>query len=264
MSALDSVLSSYPVARVVIYLLILSFVAVLASKRGYLTNGGIASAFFLGFFLLYALGFSGFVLYLFFFISSSAFTAVVDKGKGGKRTFSQVVANGTAPFAGLLIFLFSPHKELGLVMFSSSIAEATADTWASEGGLLSKKPPRSIITGTSVPKGTSGGVSTLGTLFAFLGALSLSMIATGVFRLGFKSFLIILTSGFLGSFFDSFLGATLEARYSDKDGRLTYSRYDDEGIENHRLRGLPIVDNDMVNLLSGFFASTLSFVLMLF
>jgi len=80
--------------------------------------------------------------------------------KGGRRDAAQVIANGgvAAALAALSIPLEGaalPHLFAGFV---GALAAATADTWATEIGVLSKARPRMITTWKIVDAGTSGAV----------------------------------------------------------------------------------------------------------
>ena len=68
---------------------------------------------------------------------------------------------------------------------------------------------------------------------------------------------IITSSGFLGALLDSFLGATIQVKYRDEDGALT------EEATGDRVRGIPFIDNDAVNLISGLFSLSLGAALSL-
>ena len=138
----------------------------------------------------------------------------------------------------------------------SSIAEAASDTWAGEIGQLSSKDPLSIATFTKVPKGISGGVTVLGLLASLAASLSVALLFWGTFGTDLWGLLLIAASGFLGALFDSLLGATLQVQYRRKDGSLT-----EDPKEGERARGVPFMDNDAVNLLSGLFAFSVAVAL---
>ena len=55
--------------------------------------------------------------------------------------------------------------------FLASVAAATADTWGTEIGRLSSKNPVDIITFQPLQMGESGGITLVGTLGSFAGAI---------------------------------------------------------------------------------------------
>ena len=95
------------------------------------------------------------------------------------------------------------------------------DTWASELGILSKGQPRLITTCRSVPRGTNGGMSVLGTgasaaggvfigaCFWVLGVLCVGASLTDGMQ-AFNFITLGLFAGVFGSVLDSLLGATLQ------------------------------------------------------
>ncbi len=253
-----------------IYIALLLLIASVAFFRKWLTLGGTFTAVILGFLVLYMGGFPAFTLLLFFFLTGSLIAKANKKDfsriekKSGRRDFLQVIANGLPSLLGLLIFFCTPYKRAGEVAFASALAEAMADTWASEIGKLSKNDPVSIITRTKVPKGISGGVSSIGFIGAFVGSFLMALLFIGSFKPSWSALSYITLAGFFGSVLDSVLGATLQVHYRDKDGFLTERDKDIDGKKNDRARGLPFITNDTVNFISSLFSMTAGFLLSAF
>lgn len=275
-----------------------ALVGLLAYQRGSLTRSGVVGAILTGTAIF---GFGGFVpgvLLVAFFVSSSLlskYKARVKENfdekfqKGSRRDIGQALANGG--WAALLAIggWFAAQNSLaelsqlctaGLV---GALATVTADTWATEIGVLSKSSPRLITTGRVVPAGTSGGISLLGTVVAFCGgafigammvvANLLLFIATdferalaegiGVALVASASgiFFVLLAGvcGLLGSLFDSLLGATAQGIYfSEYDERQTEKRFDSQGNPTRLVRGWRWLDNDRVNFFASVFGSLIA------
>ena len=261
---LDSLLLSLPFPlRIILILLVMGVSALIAWKMRFLTKSGILAAAVLGFIVMYLGSVSGLVLFLFFFLSSSAISHIIhpDKERKGRR-LAQVVANGAPAAIALILSHLSLYQEAFLIAFTSCIAEAEADTISGGMGSLSHQDPVSIVTLTRVPKGISGGVTVLGLAAGAISSFVIALLFMGTFGCSFSSLVIIASSGFLGSVFDSFLGATLQAAYRRKDGTLTEEEYEN-GEKNERTRGIRWIDNDAVNFLSGLLAFSLSSVMSL-
>lgn len=120
-----------------------------------------------------------FGLLLVFFVTSSVLSGLkaerkreLEKSyaKTGRRDAGQVFANGGAGMAACLAYALWPDP-IWAYFFVGTLAAATADTWATELGGLSRRPPRSLLTWRPVPAGTSGGVSLLGSGAAWVGAM---------------------------------------------------------------------------------------------
>jgi uncharacterized protein (TIGR00297 family) len=143
------------------------------------------------------------VMLLAFFVSSSLLSA-----KGAQRNERQVLANGgVAAFAALLG---------NWAAFGGAIAAATADTWATEIGRLSRTPPRLISNGTRVPAGTDGGITLLGTVGGIAGA---GFIAGLAWVFAPRVAVAVAVAGVFGMLLDSLLGATVQGafRWLDND-----------------------------------------------
>ena len=247
----------------VIYLSVLAVIVAISLWRKWVTVSGAIAAFVLGLFILYIGGFTAFIILLFFFVAGSLMGKVSKsfnllEKKGDKRDVFQVLANGLPALIALLIFKFSSHKAAALVAYSASLAEALADTWAGDIGRLSRKDPVSIITRTKVPKGISGGVTSLGFMGAMLASLLIAMLYVGCVDFNLVGGAFVIVWGFLGSVFDSILGATIQVQYRDGNGKLT-EKGELDGKKLERVRGIPFVDNDMVNLLSGLFSMSFAY-----
>lgn len=122
----------------------------------------------------------------------------------GTRTLKNVISNG------IVAFVMAAFGNYG--GFIGSIATATADTLASEVGVV--RQPRLITTLQKVPPGTDGGISFLGTAAGIGGAalIGVSAYLLGVFPDLFTTLKISIVAGTVGCFVDSILGAVLERR----------------------------------------------------
>lgn len=269
MAYIDSLFFSLnPFIRVLIIMALMLLIVAFSIKKKQLTTSGIVAAFIVGTIITYIGGLSGIFIMLFFFLSAAVIGKVIpDRNKsihkkGGRRDSAQVLANSIPALIGLFMFRFTDFAQIGLVLYATGLAEATADTWSGELGALSKSDPVSIITFTKVPKGLSGGVSFVGTLSGLIGSFLIALLSVGCYTLSPIMIAIITISGTLGALFDSFLGATLQVHYRREDGSLTEHRESD-GKKNVRARGISFIDNDAVNFLSGLFAVLIAFVLSL-
>ena len=263
---LDRYLTLLPLwALLLIYLAVLSLIALFAYKKKWLTLSGAASAIVLGLIVLWMGGVSAFIIFLFFFVSSSLVSKVSkfvnrSEKKGSQRDIVQVLANGLPAVLAIMLIRVPSLYLASLAAFSAANAEAAADTWSGSFGVMSKKDPVSIITFTKVPRGISGGVTALGFLGGFSASLLVAVLSIGVFGHSLGIACIIAGSGFLGSVIDSVLGAVVQVQYRAKDGSLT-EKDEENGEKNERVSGIPGFDNDAVNFTSGILAASLAMLL---
>jgi uncharacterized protein (TIGR00297 family) len=180
--------------------------------------------------------------------------AAADFAKGGRRDWAQVAANGGVPVLALLAgaggLLAAP---VAWVAFAAALATVSADTWATELGVLSKTPPRLITTGKTVSPGTSGGVSLLGNLVGLGAAFFIGILAWLIpLSVTIQVVLIATSAGILGSFFDSYLGALVQAIYYCPKCKKETERHPTHtcGTKTTLRRGWPWLNNDWVNFLS--------------
>jgi uncharacterized protein (TIGR00297 family) len=172
----------------------------------------------------------------------------VEAAKGHRRDAIQVLANGGIAAAALTAsFLgWKPGRAAAL----GALAAAAADTWASEIGVRSKTPPRSIVTGQRVPPGASGGVTLLGWAAASGGALLVGAVWNVSGRLRPSSLALALLAGLTGSLADSLAGATIQAAYRcDACGASAETPDVHCGQPRRLVRGRTGVTNDAVNVI---------------
>jgi uncharacterized protein (TIGR00297 family) len=125
------------------------------------------------------------------------------------RGAAQVAANlGVAALAGTLIN--AEGQLVALTVLLAALAEAGADTLASELGQALRGTPRLITTLAPVPAGTDGGITVAGTLIGLLGAAVIAAVGVLAMALPWSVAWIAAGAGVAGLLFDSLLGATLE------------------------------------------------------
>lgn len=219
-------------------------------------------------------GFGGWIwglLLIVFFVSSSWLShyrqvekagAALAFSKGGRRDLVQALANGGAG-AALAVASALTADPLLFAAYLGVIATVNADTWATEIGVLSQPWPRLVVSGDVVAPGTSGAVSWLGAWAAFAGSLLIGTVAALLVQIqalvqgrGWQPAaiaypLLAVVGGVAGSFFDSLLGATVQAvYYCDRCGKPTESARHRCGNVARPVRGWRWLNNDVVNLVS--------------
>jgi uncharacterized protein (TIGR00297 family) len=233
-----------------------------------LSVSGAVAAAVVGFLLFGLGGGQGAASLLLFFITSSALSRVGKRRKdalrfekGGERDAGQVLANGGVAAAFALLLPVLPDAHWPIAALLGALAAANADTWATEIGSLAKAPPRLITTFQPAPTGSSGAVSLPGTLAALSGATLIGGVAL-FWGLGARGLIAVAVAGLCGSLLDSLLGATLQAQYRDAEiGKLTERTETADGKPNERARGLPWLDNDLVNATATLFGAAIAAVL---
>ena len=253
--------------RLILGLLFSSGIALVAYRRRSLDKSGVVGAIASGTSIFGMGGRAWGLSLIYFFVSSSLLShfrqrdkasAAADKfSKGSQRDLAQATANGGLATLFAIIYGLARSSRTGRLAqagFIGALATANADTWATELGVLSTSKPRLITSGQLVSPGTSGGITLLGTAASSLGAWSL-----GFFFQAWQGFrrslapapLVALISGMVGSFFDSLLGATIQAMYyCPTCDTETERRIHRCGTRTQLLRGLAWMNNDVVNFLA--------------
>nr|WP_237691049.1 DUF92 domain-containing protein [Paenibacillus caui] len=242
-------------------------VAGAAYWRRSLSLSGMASAILMGTIYYRAGDLFWFGILLTFFITSTALSKWKAEGKQeleksyaktGRRDAGQVFANGGL---GMLVCLgnFVLPSPLWVYAFVGIMATVTADTWATELGGLSRKPPRSVLTGKRVPRGTSGGVSLAGSAAALAGGLLIGAFAWLFLRISGHAphslslpvqLLLGGAGGLAGAYADSIMGASVQRMYRCAVCGKVVEVSHHCGQPAARHRGLSWMSNDAVNLIS--------------
>jgi len=262
--------------RIVLGLILSTFIGWIAYRRKSLTWDGWIGAVITGT-LTFGFGGWAFGLTLILFFTTSSILSHYKQlrkqalagekfEKGGQRDFAQAMANGGIGALISLLFGLAGEPMQLLLLFVGVLATVTADTWATELGILSTSAPRNILTMKPVPRGTSGGISLTGTAAGAVGAFA---IGTGFTLIALAERghgpmlwlpLIACIGGTFGNLADSLLGATLQAIYRDPMGNET-ERTTSKGSANILARGWRWMNNDAVNLISSLIGGLVTLML---
>ncbi|OQY90649.1 MAG: hypothetical protein B6D38_02665 [Anaerolineae bacterium UTCFX1] len=247
-------------------------IASLAYRARSLSKSGAFAAMILGTIIFGLGGIPWAAILLTFFFTSSALSRAFKKRKQGlnekysksdRRDAGQVLGNGGLAAALVILHYFYPESNIGWIGFAASLAAVNADTWATEIGVLNPTLPRMIMDlRKRVEKGTSGGVSLVGTLASLAGSALIAALAS-LFTTNWSLFLPITFAGLAGSLFDSFLGATVQAMYfCPKDNKETEKHpLHTCGTETVHLRGWKWLTNDWVNFACGLVGTLIGILL---
>ncbi|KAL7694424.1 hypothetical protein Plhal304r1_c001g0000121 [Plasmopara halstedii] len=271
-----------PASRVLIAAFLAGSLGHRGLKKQSLDVSGAVAACFVGFFTL-ASGYRFGLLLLGFYFSGSKLTKVRATVKkqldanyktGGQRSARQVLACSLLATSISVYsvacygdddkpidFMRAPGHSYLLASFIGHYACCTADTWASEIGVLSKSEPRLITTLRRVPPGTNGGVSVLGLVMSMLGGAFVgALYYVGSLVSGTAQFNVITlgaATGLFGSVLDSFLGATLQATRYDRSSRYICDDSKTKGNVEH-VCGFDLMSNEQVNVVSVFVTTIVS------
>lgn len=209
-------------------LIITIIISVLIILYAYIRNkinpSAVISAGIIGTIVIISIGVYWFYLVLMFFIVGNFITKYRYNEKRmrgvaeGVRTYKNVFGNGGSAMI-FSIFHTITKNPIFLLGFMGAMAEAAADTFATEVGQAYEKQPRLITTLKKTRVGASGAISLHGEIAALIGAGIISSIPL-LFPFDFhlKNFIlpIGILAGFLGCNIDSILGATVEKNRMDK------------------------------------------------
>ena len=258
--------------QILIAVILAVIIVIFSLRYKMLTKSGAVAAFLLA---VLVFGFGGWAwaipLLAFFFLSSFLSKTGKEKKQKFKNTFEktgvrdwgQVAANGGLP--GLFVFLYAlTPNELYYQLYLVALAAVTADTWATEVGVLFSQKPRFITNFKTVEPGISGAVSLLGTLASLVGSFLISTIGFLFLKIDAYQFLLIIVSGFLGSVIDSYIGATIQGQYQCTVCNNYTERKIHCGQPARLIKGYRFINNDLVNFAAALFSVAIYFLFIYF
>jgi uncharacterized protein (TIGR00297 family) len=194
--------------------------AVIAYRMRAVDSGGAIAGAVTSFLLYVSAGPAAFATLAAVFVLAAASTRLgytrkqklgLAEGKHGRRA-PQVLANLAIAAALSVASMYFRHDALILATVAA-LAEAAADTVASECGQALSARVYLITTFERVPVGTDGGISTIGTLCSVVAALLVALVAAWGGLLPAHWIAAAAGAGVLGTLADSVLGATLQHRW---------------------------------------------------
>jgi uncharacterized protein (TIGR00297 family) len=182
---------------------------------------GVAAGFLVGFLIYVFYDWRGYLLLLAFFVIGSACTkfgyrqkaaARLAQEKGGRRGARHALANAGVATACALFAGVTDYRAFFGLAFAGAFATAAADTSSSEIGQLLGRRTFLLTTFRPVPRGTEGAVSLEGTLAGVLASLILAVLGAALGLYPWMGVLAVVVAAFVGTTFESVVGAALEKR----------------------------------------------------
>ena len=182
---------------------------------------GVVAGFLVGFLIYLFLDWEGYLLLLAFFVIGSGCTKFGYKTKaahkiaqegGGRRGARHALANAGVATACAVFAAVTDHPVLFGLAFAGAFATAAADTASSEIGQVIGRRTFLLTTFRPVPRGTEGAVSLEGTLAGVIASLVIAAIGAAVGLYPWIGVLPIVLAAFVGTTFESLVGAALEKR----------------------------------------------------
>ncbi|CUS79184.1 TIGR00297 family protein [Candidatus Kryptonium thompsonii] len=230
-------------------------IAVVSYRLKFLSLSGSVGTFLLAVIIFSVGGWKWTIPILAFFVLSSIISKMGRKRrekfdlifeKTSTRDIYQVLANGGVAGLIALIYHFYP-RELLYYVYLASVSAATFDTWATEIGTLFLSKPRLITNLKPVEPGVSGGVSLKGTLGGLIGSIFIFLSATIWIKWSLFKLVSVVLAGFIGSFVDSLLGATIQAQYKCNVCSKITEKVFHCGEVTDLIHGKVWINNDFVN-----------------
>jgi len=190
----------------------------------------------------------------FFLVGSLLSKLPGHKDETSNRNAIQVFANGLVPTICFMLY-FVGDNDVFLIAGVSGIAFALSDTSSSEIGVRMGGKHFYVWNRNGASKGSSGGVTVLGSLAGVLFAFLLGLLAFGLIdSFGWLELGIISTAGILGNISDTLIGGLYQARFQNTEGAIV------EKNSGSLIHGYRWIDNSTTNLLSSIFSCLLGLI----
>lgn len=219
----SSILWSHPWLVAAVLNSVLLAIAFLVPKK-LLTPPGYFHAWFLGVLVWGTLGWQGYTIVMFYFLTGSALTRVgmaqkEAEGIAEKRSGARGPENvwGSALCATicavLTLFFDESIQSLLLLGYVASFSTKLSDTTASEVGKAYGKRTFLITTLQPVARGTEGAVSLEGTLAGVVASVAIATLGWGVGLISLVGVCWCVIAAFVATNLESVIGATLQSQY---------------------------------------------------
>lgn len=189
-------------------------------------------------------------------IKASRLRSIV--AKANARDARQVLANGGVFAIGALAVTFFSMSgarpwwiDMCNVAAAGALAAAGADTWATEIGTLYGRAPWSLRSRSRVPAGTSGAITTVGTIALVAGATSIAALSAilTVIPANARTAVAVALGGVAGAIADTLLGAWVQQRrWCARCTMETEQAVHLCGTPTQVVGGAAALDNDLVNV----------------
>lgn len=196
-------------------------VAIAGWAAGTVTIAGAVAGLIIGAVIWWAAGWQGWLLLLAAFAIAVATTKLgarrkavlgIAEERGGRRGAGNAIANtGLAAWLAAIAAL-SPYREAALAAFVGALVAGSSDTVSSEVGKAYGRRTWLVTTLRRVPAGTSGAISSEGTLAGAAAALLLAGAAAALGLIPIPLIVAIAAAAVVAAMVESVLGSTLEPR----------------------------------------------------
>lgn len=182
---------------------------------------GALTGFLLGVTIYVFLDWQGYLLLIAFFVIGTGCTKIgyrkkaaahLAQEKGGRRSMRHALANSGVAAACAVFGAVTDWRMFFICAFAGAFATAAADTASSEIGQLLGRRTFLITTLRPVPRGTEGAVSLEGTLAGIAASLVVAGLAVYVDLLPAWTIGVVAVAAFVGTTFESVVGAALEKK----------------------------------------------------